>query len=687
MSAPETPIVATSSADETAEALAALVPEPQFQKNYATNEKAAAWVTENLMSTVDEAKAEGQPIREEWDSQRNLALMVRDDNAAYEGNSNAYLPVVNRALETRVSAASRALFPSDTYFDATRDGPPAMDVQTAILQNAQDEASKAYMSFQMEKSAKLRYHMKVYARQLLLHGVSYIKYWWEKPLVPVRKGRLTRVPGIDQILTDWSEKDPWCPNGFRVSTRSVFSLYVWPKTVNDISEATVVAEDIQVSKQFAQTMVDAGRWPKEVLDMTGSTSEMSNTYLQEGADKVGDVGSSAVDSPIDGDLGQWLLVTECWCRMPLPADAYVPGEKVGTAVPVVVTYVDDLILEVRRNPFWHQQPPYRMNKLNAFPDILNSVGMGRSMAGLQYLANDFMNQTNDNATYSLNPIIKYNPAYMAAPLEPLEPGIAIPMTDIQQGMDFFHPPSDQIQGGLMAAQQMVGWANDFGGAPPALQGTSSKGTAKTATGAQILEGNVKGEIQDLVEEIEQLVLEPLMDACWTLAQQYESEARWLAIAGGPKIQFTRDMLEARYQWKWVASSQAVNRAMRAQGLQQFAQIAAGLMPLLQMQGQTLDPVPLLRAMYEDGLGQRNFSAVIKPMPAAPMGPPGMGGPPGPPGQAGPQDPRSAVDQNPNGGGQQTEMVGGEGEAFGQVRQEANAQAAQAGAGMGFPGAE
>jgi hypothetical protein len=213
-----------------------------------------------------------------------------------------------------------------------------------------------------------------------------------------------------------------------------------------------------------------------------------------------------------------------------------------------------------------------------------------------------------------------------------------------------------------------------------LQGSGAKGGAKTATGSQILQSNVKGELQDQIEDIELRVLMPLMDMIHSLGQQYETAERFLAITGGEKMQFTRDMLEGEYLWKWVASSQASNQQMRTQQSIGFAQLAASMVPLLQQQGQMFDPAPLLRRIYEDGLGQRNFDRIIKQAPMMP-GMPGMppGGSGGTPPEAPGDRPRSAVEQAPGGSG---EMAPGEGEAFGEVRSQADDMAAMLGGQQG-----
>jgi hypothetical protein len=139
-------------------------------------------------------------------------------------------------------------------------------------------------------------------------------------------------------------------------------------------------------------------------------------------------------------------------------------------------------------------------------------------------------------------------------------------------------------------------------------------------------------------------------------------------------------------WKWVASSQAINRQQRAAQSIQFLQAAANpaVMQLLMQQGKIVNPEPILRRIWEDGLGQRNFESVIAPMPMMPMMPgPGGGGPPGAgvPSQPG-GDPRSAVEQAP-GGQPGMDAAPGEAEEFMNVRGGADAMAALAGSTGGY----
>lgn len=668
--APETPVVQLSQNDEVEGGPAPMYAGPDSATNFVTDETSRQWVEQNVVSLVQYARDDGASQRDEWSKIRRMANLVRDETAAYQGQSEAYLPVYQKALETQVANLSQGLFPSDSYLDLEC-ADPALEANT--------QANKVWMMHQLERSAKLRAEIKPFLRSLKNYGLGVAKLWWERPATPIKRSKLARTPGIEQLLYNYGNAQPWTCEGARFKARSVFSWYVWPTTVCSVDEASLVFEDIQVSQQFINQMAAKGIW-KNTEDISSGTDLDANTALQETLSEVRGSSTTAADAN-RGELGTWRMVTECWTRMPVPKALYTPNETPGDPVPVKIVLAGGVVLEIRRNPFWHQKPPYVIQKMNENADIFATTGMGRGFLSLQGLINDFVNQTNDNGIYGLNPIIKRNPNLMVGPMLPLKPGRTYDVTD-PSGIVFDRPPIEQMQYGLMILNQLITYANDFNGVPSVLQGSGAKGGAKTATGAQILQGNVKGEMQDMVEEIELRVLEPVMEMIHSLGQQYEAAERYFTISGGEKIQFNRTMLEGEYLWKWVASSQAVNRQMRAQQSTSFAQLTASLQPLLQAQGKMFDPEPLLRRIYEDGLGMRNFDRIIKAMPMAPPGIPGMGGPPGaPPGAGGPpapQDPRSAVDQA-GGGGEATEMVPGEGEALGEVRAEANANSAILGA--------
>ena len=110
-----------------------------------------------------------------------------------------------------------------------------------------------------------------------------------------------------------------------------------------------------------------------------------------------------------------------------------------------------------------------------------------------------------------------------------------------------------------------------------------------------------------------------------------------------------------------------------------------LLQLLVQQGKGVNPEPVLRKLWTDGLGNRNFDQLIISVGGMP---PSIGAPPGmspgtPPEQS--QEQQSMAMQADNADAMSENMVPGEGDEAGMMRDNANMMAAMMGGGMGSGG--
>lgn len=665
---PEVPLHAIGPKEE---ADRAYVPVPDSTINFADDRDTVEWIRENVLPLCTHARDDGIRIRQEWAEIRRMLLMQHDHNQNYRGMSNAYLPVYARSLETRVSHTASGLFPTDDYLDVESVHEFGSEEQGRIV--------KAWMKNQFETQMRFRATIKPFLRQLSNYGLSIGKVWYNKQSVRTGRSITSPIPGVGMDY----DYDKHC-EGARFKTRSVFSWYMWPPTVDDIKEATLVFEDLQVPKQYIMETGKAQKWVNIDQALEAPIPGNVDTDLSELQQDMHLSSNTAAGPGPGGDLAKWVFLTECYFNMPVPRRMYRQNEEPGSAVPVQCLLAGTVPVLVRRNPYWFQHAPYVIDRQNETPDSFYGTGMGRLGKSLQYLANDFMNQTNDNATYGLNPVIKVNPNVMVGTLEPIAPGRVWPMTD-PNGVVFDRPPIEQMQYGMQMVAALQTAMNDLLGTPPIMQGSGARGSARTATGAQILQANTKTDLSDSIEDIELNVLVPLMYMVHSLGQQYMSDEMMLATAGGT-IRVGPSDLAGRFMFRWLASSQGQNKQMRSQQALQLLQLATGpLLQVLMQQGAQINPIPLLRKIYSDGLGFRDFDEFVKPAPMPPpgmpgmppgMGPPGMGGPPGmPPMPPGPPP-------SPTGAPEQVE---GEGEAFGEVRGEADDMAAVMGGGYGGQG--
>ncbi len=661
----DSPLIGAVPAAEVA--MAAGIKLPATDKNYANDSATKDYCKNVLAPLVDWCRQDRQVLEDEWRAIMRMEWMVHDSGQRYLGPTNSYLPIFGRIHNTLVSSLSRGMFPSDEYMDV-------IDRAKGASDNA--KATKTYLQWEFERVGQVRRKIKPFLRSFSSFGNSVLKYWYDKE--GRMEGRSGRVGDAD--LDAHFENYTYC-EGLRVSPRNLFHWYIYPYTADGVDDATLVFEDITVPRIAIEERIKAGLYVNG--DDALSAPEPSSHATTESTRMSSLLGLSPQQGSTaqSNHLGQARVLTECWTYMVLPNDAYLPHEMKGQPLAVKVVLAGSTPVEVRRNPFFHQRPPYLYARMNAQPALIYGYGNGRMVRPLQYLINDFANQTADVGQFSLNPITIMNPAYMAGPMEPLSPGVVWHMSDVTQGVRFERPDWELVRGGQEMIGTLMGMAQDLGGTPPVLQGTKGD---KTATTTQILQNNAMQPLQDTVEDLELDVLVPLMRGAWMNAQQYRDKAV-MALIGNMKSPMPIEprMLVLDPEFRWMASSQAVNQAQRAQSLLQYMQAAMAASPALMQQGIIFNPKPLLERVLVDGMGTR-IPEDMWIQAGMPMGP---GMPPSPgtmtaQGNALDEAARSSVGQSNTNGGYEVQMAPGEGEAFSEVRQGANQMAADMGGSNG-----
>jgi hypothetical protein len=645
------PMIVTGAPDEVG-SMVDMFPNPEI--NYAEDEEVMSYIQAHVQPVIFYARQHRKTLEEEWRETRRMVLLQHDGNQKYIGRSQAYLPLYKQARQSLVSLLTRGLFPSDDYMDVeSQDQNPGDDGARAV---------KEYLQYEFERCAKMRVNIKPFLTQFLDYGWSVGKVWFHKELKQRSKTKLRK--NAMGMAVPSMEKDA-AIQGLRFRTRSVFNFYVWPPTVDQLEDASLVFEDCDVHKHFIEEMGRKGVWKNTEEALNAPYQPDHGFNLQEQMMEMTGNATIPQTAVPGGDLSHWRTLQECWLMMALPDAAYVEGEEKGTPVRVKLVLAGNTVVEASRQPFWHNQLPYLVPRLNPEPGSFYVKGLGYSAKYMQYLINDISNQLNDNMTYGLNPMAKVNPSTLAGPLSPLRPGGVWLTTDPKNGIEFDRPPVEQVQHGLQVLNTWVSMLNDTIGAPPILQGSNAGKGARTATSSQILQKNAMNPIQDIVEDLEAEVMLPLMQMAFSLGQQYREDDFWVPITGSTPIRITPQMLVGEFAFRWLASSQASNQQQRAQQALQFLQMIGPTAPLLQAQGKMINPVPILKRVYADGFGWRGFDQVVVDAPQPMMGPPGMGGGPGGPGGEVMPNVRAA---------NEGQLQPGEGDEFASVRDGADAMA-------------
>lgn len=626
-------------------------------KNYAEDDDFARATVNLIMPILSWSRSYRQTLEEEWRQSIRMEMLQHDHGRRFFGNSNVYVPMYAKIKQTLVSSLSQGLFPSDEYMDV-------VDRDTGRPDRA--KPTKTYVQWDFDQNAKIRREMKRFLGSLVNYGTSVMKGVYKRDIKT--QGRAAR--GFQPRYGPTPTYEGLC-----TTTRNLLSWYVYPVTADRLEDATLIFEDVEVPKLDIELLM---RRKVFVNDPKILTASPPPEYMEKKEELLGALSGMAPPtfSNDPHDPKDIRVLTEVWTYLKLPRSAYLDHEDPNDPLPARVVLAGSTPALITRNPYFHQRPPYVVSRMNANTGLFYGYGAGKVARPLQLLANDFANQTNDCGTWTLNPLVKVNPGFIAGPLQPMAPGVTWLTTDVDQGMKFDRPPVELIQYGLQMFNTWMSMGQDLSGAPPVLQGTGARGAAKTATGAQILQRNAVGPLQDVVEDIELESLVDLMYFSWVYAQQFRNEDV-MAMVAGESIKVSLEELVINPEFRWLASSQAINQAQRAQQTVGLLQVVQPLIPYINQLGYVVDPVPVLQKLYSDGMGYRGFDRFIRPAQGANAA--GLGMPSANNMNAASQEQgdrvRSALEQL--GGGVQS-AAPGEGEDFMDVRAQADAMAAQMG---------
>lgn len=582
-------------------------------KNWAEDAEVRSRLRTELVPIMSEMRDRKRPLNELWASLFKV-WSLEHETQGYVGTSNLYVPAGKKGVETLTSQLVSATFPGDDVF--------AVEARLPEFEK-QIPAAKGMLQYLIEKS-RVRAMAEKFYRLLCITGNAPVKISWEKKFIKsITKRPKGRASVEGELFLEPAEQERMLYDGPRFDVMDPANLYIYPETVDRISDALIVFEDISVpysilaarkNKVYVASEVEAaGRGA--IADKTDSDTSRLEAQGIPAPERKNAEAYSMVD------------ISEVYLNFDPRAKTY--GEEKNPVPFLVTVSANGAILRAVENPWWHKQAPYLLGRMGTVAGRIWGTGFVEAIRELQVLLNDQTNQTMDCASYHLNPIVKVKPDDVHGELPELEPGVQLLVRDMK-AVEFDRPPGDLIQSGSVLTTQTQSWINDFIGAPPVLSGGSAPGRAfKTATGVGTAQKNAVVPLQEVVKLCEVEVWEPMLEFYFHLAQQFATDEMLVMLGNGAQRIRPGDIY-GEYMYRWLASSQAQSQATKGSQIMQLLQTLGTpqMMAMAQQNGFKVNPAPLLRRLYQEVFGFRDVDAVL--MPAAPQQPgPPQGQPPMP----------------------------------------------------------
>jgi len=589
--------------------------------NLAGDKKIQAIVKDELVPLCNRVRKDRGQLQEKWLRYGKIWKAERD-KAAYDGRYRTYLAIGRRVIENWVQKVKQDLFPSDNeWFDV-------VPTREAVAHRI--PAIKALFMQYFKKYMRLRRVSTPFLRGLITYGTGPVEIGW----------RLDEraLPTLQEVL----DEDGNPTNKFEEKIQTIikyigptfrpvdlFLWYVYPNTQLEVSDASLVFEDMMVDQSQVEALSETPIDPREPdLGMIFENTKDVLERLKYGQGLLGTkdkfdteirrLESKGLSSKMDTaeDKNRPLDVTKCHWKRAL--------DDTGDQWWQVVFGADDTTLQVRRNPFWFDEPNFLVGKFVEILDNFYGEGIPGVFDQLQYFLNDVLNQAGDGLVWSMNPICALDMFSVQDPTSiRMRPGAKWLMKDPASSVQFKEPPKETAAIGFTAINQLIALMNDvsnvapFGGGGLSSGGRSRGRALQTAAGMSIILSEALVQVRDVVTNLEDQVYARQLPWMQLLTEQFLDRPMLLRLTAseGSSIiegQITRGDVVGDFDYLWLGSTHVHNQEVRATQMVQFGQMVSRIPPeILAQQNVEIGWAYLLRQIWTDGMDLRDGHRVVR----------------------------------------------------------------------------
>lgn len=604
-------------------------------RNLATDAAVRKRVEDELVPLLRRTRRNRQLLNTQWLRYDNI-LKARHDSDAYHGRYRAYLAVGKRVLENWTTKLKNDLFPDSgkwfTVHPESKESEQGVETITALFRRYLFD----YMRVRRKSGPILR--------QLTALGTSPLDIGWRysEREVPTLEaiareagGRVSRVEEKLKRIVEYI--------GPTLRPVDLFRWYVYPTTVNDLADLSVIFEDMLLDKatieRLGRTWIHAddhtlGHQFENVAEIRYLWDKNAQGTVKEGESRFDAQrqrqSERGLYSPADTreDPNQLVAAVKVYWRTDLQDEEDDEGETVPEVLrwyQVVLGAADDVPLQIRPAVFWDGTPSYLAPKFIEVLDEFYGYGVPASFDSLAYMLNDVLNQGADALTYSLNPMVGIDQgAVQDMTTLRFRPGAKWLIRDPRKNIQMIEPPKESAMAAMSATQNLIALINDvanvapFGGA--GMVGPRTRGRAlQTASGMAMVASENLVQVHDIIQGCEDLWLDPMLSKMYSRTEQCLDIPMLLNImgAGGAALiqrRVTRTDVIGEYTFRWQASTSTYNSQVRGQQMIGFFQQISRMPPqLLASENARLSMRYLLQTLWTEGLQLPDVDKLIVDM--------------------------------------------------------------------------
>ena len=522
----------------------------------------------------------------------------------YTGNAQAFVPIVHDAIEARKTRFVNQVFPqSGRYVEVVTDDE---ELPTALL--ALVDHYVEFARLRVDVLPALFKHGDIEGQwSVYIDWTERTRYVTRRVRKPLDLGDGNTVPqdalaeddGVEDI-----EEEIVKDFGPTVEVILDNDLMILPNIADTVDEALYrYGGSVTILRRWSEEMVRQKIAAEEIEEEAGEELITRMKGVADGVQK--DEKKAMADAAGVKTAGKYALVYETWKVIDVDdakrlTRTYYAGEK--------------LVLSCRLNPFWCDLCPLLSVAVDKIGGSVKGISKVKAVAPLQYMANDFLNEGADSASYALMPIIATDPLS--------NPRVGSMVVDLgavwevdptkTKFMEFPKLWQDAL-GLVQALTQQIFQTLSVN---PSM--ISQRSQAKKPTQAEIAAEQAIDMLAtaDVIMPFEAGILTPMVQRFVEYDAQFREEALWVKAFGrqGQKSameQIPPQQMGNKAYFYWYG----VEQARSAQQMQQQISFMNVLMqiPSDKLKGRIIDMVPVIERAVENVFGPRLGPQVFKPI--------------------------------------------------------------------------